>query len=134
MEFAFTSTLARLWSRGDTIVHPLSEGKTTGEREEEGRVGWLMRGRIEKRERAALIDPFFSSKRETVASLITEGTDCRRGRGIVFLETSVDLEIARETSRFLIPFPKGDGYGVQCSRKMEEKRGGVDGLGEELRG
>lgn len=75
MEFAITSTLARLWSRGDTIVHPLSEGKTTGERGEEGRVGWLMRGRIEKRERAALIDPFFSSKRETVASLITEGTE-----------------------------------------------------------
>ena len=40
-----------------------------------------MRGRIERRERAALIDPFFSSKRETVAGLITEETDCRGGEG-----------------------------------------------------
>lgn len=68
-----------------------------------------------------LLPPFF------VVGLITEGTDCRGGGGeeeeyCVSVGTSVDLEIARETSRFLIPFSKGGregglGWRAECSEE-----------------
>lgn len=106
-EHACSALISRRYYRA-----PLSEGKTTGR---EGGKGWMTdAGKNRETGKGGADRPLFFVECETVAGLITEGTDCRGGGGsIVFLETSVDLEIARETSRFLIPFPKGDGCGIR---------------------